>query len=83
VAAQNDVNRIYPPLVFAALGFTSALITLCLPETMHTGLPEDMADVRPGPFQSACQRYWHKLNKTSVSMKATECHVRHTVSESL
>jgi hypothetical protein len=57
---QNEVNNNYPPIIFCATCIASAVCTLCLPETMHHELPEDMADIRQGPFLHACNAAWRR-----------------------
>jgi hypothetical protein len=47
---QREYNKIYPPILFCSLSLLSIVITLALPETRNQKLPEDIQDVRLGPF---------------------------------
>jgi hypothetical protein len=59
--AQNVVNVDYPPFIFGMLCMLSALFTMCLPETKDSELPEDLNDVRKGPFLELCEKAFNKM----------------------
>ena len=53
-----------PAILFGGSSLLAAAATLLLPETMGLPLPEDLPDVRPGPFIALFQR-----NKTQEPEK--------------
>jgi hypothetical protein len=52
--------------VFGALCIVSALCTLCLPETKDHELPEDMADIRKGPFINILEKVCPSASRRTV-----------------